>query len=48
MEIYEAIPTTFAATTGIGKLAQQLMKPKRNPNAGCTWADTFAGALLDR
>jgi hypothetical protein len=44
MEIYEAMRTTFAATTGIGKLVRQLIKPKRNPREGCIWADTFAAA----
>ena len=44
MEIYEAMRTTFAATTGIGKPVEQLIKPKRNPKEGCSSADTFAGA----
>ena len=41
---YEAMPNTFAATTDIGKLVQQLMKPERNP----TQADAFAGARFGR
>ena len=44
MEIYEAMRTTFAETTGIGKPVKQLITPKRNPKEGCSSADTFAGA----
>jgi hypothetical protein len=44
MEVYKAMRTTFAATMSIGKAVKQLIKPKRNPIEGFTWADTFAGA----